>query len=336
MTAKATFDFGNFAGDDILRVMREMQSQGIKPASGNKASNLASIRSWFLDFLITTLTEVGHLDDKGNADVRLDVEVDVDLNSGDTAGIVQQLWNARAKDWAVVETPITYTLTLDTFLHYFRPGDGTKQTVLSLGSGPGLYETFLGMLFEHLEATKKFRVVCVDFAAKMTRKNEEILKTVRYPIPGTQTMRGVKNVEPITGDMTALTFPDQSVDHVLCNNSLQWVPDWKKALAEMARVLKPGGYLYLFVHRHGMTVADEKDTVRLELDTFSVEDILDEIEKLGFEVGNMRQIGSQNGGQFGRRLDRVFVHAKYLPGKVLTPWRERSKSVSLSGFRANT
>ena len=47
------------------------------------------------------------------------------------------------------------------------------------------------------------------------------------------------------GDLTNLDFPDASFDAVFCFGVLMHVPDLEKALAELVRVLKPGGYLML-------------------------------------------------------------------------------------------
>jgi SAM-dependent methyltransferase len=44
-------------------------------------------------------------------------------------------------------------------------------------------------------------------------------------------------------DLTALTFPDRSFDAVLSFDVLEHVPDYRRALGEMARVLAPGGHL---------------------------------------------------------------------------------------------
>lgn len=42
-------------------------------------------------------------------------------------------------------------------------------------------------------------------------------------------------------DATHISFPDQSFDLVLANHILEHIPDYKKALREIWRVLKPGG-----------------------------------------------------------------------------------------------
>jgi SAM-dependent methyltransferase len=48
------------------------------------------------------------------------------------------------------------------------------------------------------------------------------------------------------GDLEALTEPDNSFDVALLNEVLEHVPDDRKALQEVARVLRPGGHLFVF------------------------------------------------------------------------------------------
>jgi ubiquinone/menaquinone biosynthesis C-methylase UbiE len=50
------------------------------------------------------------------------------------------------------------------------------------------------------------------------------------------------------GDAQALEFPDASFDTVVCTFSLCGIPDDRKAVAEMKRVLRPGGQLLLIDH----------------------------------------------------------------------------------------
>ncbi|MCH7229445.1 class I SAM-dependent methyltransferase [Glycomyces sp. L485] len=51
-----------------------------------------------------------------------------------------------------------------------------------------------------------------------------------------------------TGDAQRLDFPDGSFDTVVCTFSLCAVPDDRRAVAEMVRVLRPGGLLLLADH----------------------------------------------------------------------------------------
>jgi Methyltransferase domain len=50
------------------------------------------------------------------------------------------------------------------------------------------------------------------------------------------------------GDAQGLSFPDESFDTVVCTLSLCGIPDDRKAVAEMKRVLRPGGRLLLLDH----------------------------------------------------------------------------------------
>ena len=50
------------------------------------------------------------------------------------------------------------------------------------------------------------------------------------------------------GDAQALEFRDSSFDTVLCTLGLCAIPDERRAIAEMARVLRPGGRLVLVDH----------------------------------------------------------------------------------------
>lgn len=62
------------------------------------------------------------------------------------------------------------------------------------------------------------------------------------------------------GDATALRFGDGSLDAILCLDVLEHVPDFRAALREFARALKPGGVLLLTVpwywtHAHSREIA---------------------------------------------------------------------------------
>ncbi len=73
------------------------------------------------------------------------------------------------------------------------------------------------------------------------------------------TPRGATNASGIRcEDLTALTFPDARFDHLLSFEVLEHIPDYKAALHECARVLKPGGKLLCSVPFHG----DERHIIR--------------------------------------------------------------------------
>ena len=54
------------------------------------------------------------------------------------------------------------------------------------------------------------------------------------------------------GDAFALAFEDASFDLVACRHMSQAVPDFPQVLAQIGRVLKPGGWLHLLSEDYGM------------------------------------------------------------------------------------
>lgn len=67
--------------------------------------------------------------------------------------------------------------------------------------------------------------------------------------------QGFKDIEFRVGDAEQLDFPDSMFDLVLCNMTLHYLPNKKKSLMEMHRVLKPGGQVAL--HFNGGPVFHE-------------------------------------------------------------------------------
>jgi ubiquinone/menaquinone biosynthesis C-methylase UbiE len=57
-----------------------------------------------------------------------------------------------------------------------------------------------------------------------------------------------RTVDVQVGDAEHLNLPDASVDSVVCTFALCGIPDHRRALAEMVRVLRPGGLLLLADH----------------------------------------------------------------------------------------
>jgi ubiquinone/menaquinone biosynthesis C-methylase UbiE len=60
-----------------------------------------------------------------------------------------------------------------------------------------------------------------------------------------------RTVDLRLGDAQALELPDASFDTVVCTLSLCAIPDERRAVAEMKRVLRPGGRLLLLDHVAG-------------------------------------------------------------------------------------
>lgn len=100
-----------------------------------------------------------------------------------------------------------------------------------------------------------------------------------------------------TADLCALDFEDQSFDYVICNHVLEHVPDDRKAMSEILRVLRPGGVAILQVpiaRRLKKTlenepVASDADRTRVygqhdHVRLYAEADYLSRLTETGFEV----------------------------------------------------
>lgn len=99
-----------------------------------------------------------------------------------------------------------------------------------------------------------------------------------------------REVDLREGDAQALDFPDESFDSVVCTLSLCTIPDDRAAVAEVKRVLRPGGRFLLLEHvrspllpiRAGQRLLDPL-FVRLEADHL-LREPLDHLRAEGFEI----------------------------------------------------
>lgn len=106
-------------------------------------------------------------------------------------------------------------------------------------------------------------------------------------------MEGVDRKE----DITDLTFEDGSFDFIYCSNVLEHVPEDRKAMAELFRVLTPGGLAYIQVPIHdGPTdedpsVVDPVERTRRFGQADHVRwygfDIEDRLKEAGFQVATL-------------------------------------------------
>jgi SAM-dependent methyltransferase len=100
-----------------------------------------------------------------------------------------------------------------------RHGPLSGQRVLDLGCGPGFY-------------TAALRAVGADVLP--VDNSEDELASAGAPPAGA-----------LIADAGALPLGDESVDGVFCSNLLEHTPDAAPILAEIERVLKPGGWAYV-------------------------------------------------------------------------------------------
>jgi SAM-dependent methyltransferase len=108
------------------------------------------------------------------------------------------------------------------------PADAVRWCVAPLGREvAGLRVLDLGA------GTGKLTVLLAELGADVTavEPDEEMLAELRRRVPSVRTLHGPAEAIPL---------PDESVDAVLCGQSMHWF-DMPRALPEIARVLVPGG-----------------------------------------------------------------------------------------------
>ncbi|WP_355660456.1 MerC family mercury resistance protein [Halomonas salifodinae] len=106
-----------------------------------------------------------------------------------------------------------------------RPGD----RVLDIGAGAGV-----DSLIAAERVGPRGRVLALDLTAAMTQKLQHSLRE-----------RDLPQLSVIRGSAEQLPLADASIDCITSNGALNLVPDKRRAVREMFRVLRPGGSLQL-------------------------------------------------------------------------------------------
>lgn len=112
-------------------------------------------------------------------------------------------------------------------------------------------------------------------------------------------------------DITSMTFPDGQFGAVICSHVLEHIPDDRRALSELARVIRPGGHLIVQVPLDLESVTDEDPAVidpaerkhrwgeTDHLRLYGL-DLADRIREAGFEVDVLRCGALFDPAQLGR------------------------------------
>jgi ubiquinone/menaquinone biosynthesis C-methylase UbiE len=119
--------------------------------------------------------------------------------------------------------------------------------VLDLGAGTGLLTLAVAPLVES--------VVAVDFSAAMLARLEQGVRG-----------RGLTNVAVIESDLRDLPLPDESVSLAVSNYSFHHLdgPGKELALAEVRRVLEPGGRIVICDMMFALSLASRDRRIMLE------------------------------------------------------------------------
>ncbi|WP_163558740.1 MerC family mercury resistance protein [Halomonas sp. NO4] len=164
----------------------------------------------------------------------------------------------------------------------FRAGAIRRgETVLDIGAGAGVDS----LIACHLVGAEG-RVIALDLTAAMTRK-----------LKGTAAKQGFANLDVIQASAERLPLSDASVDSITSNGALNLIPDKRRAIAEMFRVLRPGGRVQLadvVIHRPVSVDCHEDPRLWVECVVGATvkEDLLALFAEAGFE--DIQVVGSHD------------------------------------------
>jgi SAM-dependent methyltransferase len=114
-----------------------------------------------------------------------------------------------------------------------RYGLSGPLRVLDLGCGTGEITRRLAAMYPQAEL---LGIDILDANLERARAGGDAAGRIRYAV----------------GDAFALDSADAAFDLVVCRHMSQAVPDFPRVLAEIARVLRPGGWLHLLSEDYGM------------------------------------------------------------------------------------
>ena len=121
---------------------------------------------------------------------------------------------------------------------YDRLGLAPGERLLDLGCGFGRHA------FE--AARRGADVVALDAGRDEV---EGVVATFVAMVEAGELVAGEVRAAAVQGDALHLPFPDGSFDRVICAEVLEHIPDDRAAMAELARVLRPGGTMAITVPR---------------------------------------------------------------------------------------
>ncbi len=102
------------------------------------------------------------------------------------------------------------------------------EMILDLGTGPG----FLAL--EFARKVPEVKVFGLDLSEDMLAYAKRVVQESDF-----------KNVTLVLGDVQEIPFEDDSFDLIVSHGLIKCVPDFAKALKEVYRVLKSGGFAFL-------------------------------------------------------------------------------------------
>jgi SAM-dependent methyltransferase len=138
-------------------------------------------------------------------------------------------WDSAAADGPDHPDAMTWHNEIDRrLMEFLRPFLPAKGRVAEVGCGSG-------RLLSRIGREAPVELVAVDYSAPAIQLVRQSARAF-----------GV-SVRPVLADATCLGFADQTFDFILSGGLLEHFEDPKPALAEMVRILKPGGVVFAAV-----------------------------------------------------------------------------------------
>lgn len=143
-----------------------------------------------------------------------------------TSRAAYETWHERFE--VDVETNTPWHRQVKLRLDPARDLAGTR--VLEIGCGRGGFACWLASQPQH----RPTKIIAADFAETAISKGRQFAAN-----------QGLTEITWKVCDIQNITYPDASFDTVISCETIEHVPDPQRALRELARVLKPGGRLFL-------------------------------------------------------------------------------------------
>ncbi len=234
---------------------------------------------------------------------------------------------------------LAYPLQMQALLDFLALPAG-EHTLASLGCGPGVMEISLAHYALEVDQLQGLRVSSIDAAAGMVKTHKSLLAKFTeeglccpaQPLP---------NLTVGQGDFSRLPFETAEVQHALVSFSLEWVPQWRPAVAEISRILEPEtGYAYLFLP-HAPATAGTMHGKPYVIGTFGLHELLDCLERKDLSIAAIRKVHATplvaGSGKEYQPTGWIAVIAQKRGDNSFVGWRTRAEEqkVDISQWRFN-
>lgn len=201
---------------------------------------------------------------------------------------VRQAFDKYGKDYIEQEPTEALGMTMYMLLENLRAPKG-RERWLSLGSGPGLYEIFLASRIPGVTITS------VDISAEQLDVQAQLIDRFTKPQD-----RVKERLTLVRGSMDDLSQVGEGFNQIFCINALHWCQDWKRATAEIGRVLSPaeGSRVYVVLGSASMVDTTGKRPIR---DAINTDMIINEFESLGLKTVSLGHVNLTR-GQLGLKI----------------------------------